>query len=109
MERWGREPIRSRLPMIGHGLGPGGRFMFFRRRKPAAKARKKRAREVRKRARKRAGVAEDSMLAMFCLGWGIGLGWSERSWVAVVIFIMDLCKYNEDFSFALGLCLFQSM
>ena len=62
--------MRLRLPMTGHGLGPGGRFRCFRRRKPADKARKKRAREVRKRARKRVDAAEDSMMAVFCLGWG---------------------------------------
>ena len=29
MERCGSGPIRLRLPITGHGFGPGGRFSFF--------------------------------------------------------------------------------
>lgn len=31
-ERWGRDPIRLKFPMIGQGFGPGGRFSLRRRR-----------------------------------------------------------------------------
>ena len=31
-ERWGRDPIRLKFPMMGQGFGPGGRFNFRRRR-----------------------------------------------------------------------------
>ncbi|CAL5439431.1 unnamed protein product [Camellia sinensis] len=33
MERWGREPIRFRFPIIGQGLGPGGRLSLGVRRR----------------------------------------------------------------------------
>jgi hypothetical protein len=32
MERCGSEPIRFRLPITGHGLGPGGRLYLYLRR-----------------------------------------------------------------------------
>lgn len=31
IDRWGRDPMRLRFPIMGHGFGPGGKLSFFRR------------------------------------------------------------------------------
>lgn len=45
-ERWGSGPMRLRLPIMGHGFGPGGRLSLRRRKR----------RERRMRARVRSHV-----------------------------------------------------
>lgn len=46
MDRWGSEPMRLRLPMIGHGHGPGGKLRLRRQRLPQMKRRRGNTRRI---------------------------------------------------------------